>query len=122
MLEVTNGRKEGSPRRSRRLLFRNDRVAGVDMRTRSGRRFRAILREVIAEFGDADLARAAEIARLRQLSEAAQTAILNGEADSTKEVVRLANVLARIERELRNTAGCAAQPPSRLDAMLSGMA
>jgi hypothetical protein len=71
VLEMGTAQSEPRRQRLRGPLLRDDRLTGVDMRTRQGRRFRAILRSVVAEFCEA---------------------------------VRLANVLARRERELRGTA------------------
>jgi hypothetical protein len=124
VLEMANEQLETVPRWRRGLRLSDDRIAGLDMRTRQGRRFRQILRAVIAEFGDGDPVRAGEIARLRLIIEKAQTAVIAGDRRVGEEdLVRFSNVRARLEREMREAARPAReQTSSRLDAMLDGAA
>jgi hypothetical protein len=84
--------------RKRADLIRDDRVRGVDMRSRAGRRFSTILAAIKAEFGDdVDPIRAGEVARLRMLGELAQRDALVGKI-SVDRVVRISNLIVRAER------------------------
>jgi hypothetical protein len=88
------------PRRRRADLIKDDRVRGLDMRTRDGRRFSQILAAVRSEFGDAvDPIRASEVARLRMIAEGAQRDALAGKL-SLDRLVRISNLVVRSERQL----------------------
>jgi hypothetical protein len=87
-----------APRR-RGDLIRDDRLPSIDMRTRQGRRFAAILAAVRSEFGDADPIRLAEVARLRMIAEGAQRDALAGKL-SLDRLVRISNLVVRSERQL----------------------
>jgi hypothetical protein len=84
-----------APRR-RADLIRDDRLPRADMRTRSGKRFATILAAIRNEFGDVDPIKAAEIARLRMISETAQRDCLAGKTTPDK-VVQISNLIARKE-------------------------
>ena len=66
-----------------------------DQRTRDARRFRDIVDQLLGEFGDFDLERIRELALLKFRLERQTDA-------SLEDVVRLGNLIARRERELRD--------------------
>jgi hypothetical protein len=104
-LPQSSGSAVKPPRqRSRRLPIRDDRLPNAaDMRTRSARRFTTIIAAVRREFGnDADAQRVGELARLRMINEDVQAKYLAGKANEDA-VVRVANLVARKERELALT-------------------
>jgi hypothetical protein len=77
-------------------------MAGVDMRSDQGRRFRDIAALVIAEHGpDLDATRVRELAGIRLAIEVATAAAIGGDAKARQDIVRLSNLAARKERELR---------------------
>jgi hypothetical protein len=100
-------------RRARPLLIRDDRLIGVDMRSREGRRFREILKAAVAEFGEGDPIRVAEIARLRLIVEKTQTDLLAGKA-KPDDLVRVSRLTTQRERGLREHSGKAA-PAKRVN-------
>jgi hypothetical protein len=77
-------------------------IAGVDMRSEQGRRFRDLAALVIAEHGpDLDPVKVRELAGLRLSVEIAQAALVNGDPKARNDLVRLSNLAKRAERELR---------------------
>jgi hypothetical protein len=77
-------------------------IAGVDMRSEHGRRFRDLAALVIAEHGpDFDPVKVRELAGLRLSVEIAQAALVNGDPKARNDLVRLSNLAKRAERELR---------------------
>ena len=86
------------PRRTDRTS--PDRLANLDQRTRLAKRFAAILAAIKAEYGDAvDPVKAAELARLKMISESVQGAFLAGNANVDR-VVQVSNMILRAERQL----------------------
>jgi hypothetical protein len=71
------------------------RMAGVDMRSEQGRRFRDIAALVIAEHGP-DLApvKVRELAGLKLSIEITQAALVNGDRKARTDLVRLSNLSA----------------------------
>ena len=112
-----------APSRSRRLPIRDTRLGSTDMRTRRGKRFAAILAAVRSEFGDVDPIRAAEIVRLRMISEAAQRDCLDGKV-TLDRLVRISNLLVRAEKQLTAVAKAkpAASGAQTLNAYLAELA
>jgi hypothetical protein len=97
---VTTSLVSEPARRTRRIVIRDSRLPNSDMRTRIGKRFLTILAGIKAEFGaDVDPVRAAEIARLKMITENAQFNCLEGKVNVDR-VVRLSNLVTRKEREL----------------------
>jgi hypothetical protein len=77
-------------------------MAGLDMRSDQGRRFRDIAALVIAEHGpDLDATRVRELAGIRLAIEVATAAAIGGDAAARQDIVRLSNLAARKERDLR---------------------
>jgi hypothetical protein len=79
-----------------------------------------VMRRVVdAEFPNADPVRRDELVRLRLLAEQMQADALTGRSGSACEVVRMANVIARLERELREAARPARDSTPSLDEYLA---
>jgi hypothetical protein len=76
-------------------------LAGVDGRSAAGRRYRDIMDGIIAEYGFANLDRVRELAALMMTREAAQAAVVKGDLSAAEDLVRVANLISRRERELR---------------------
>jgi hypothetical protein len=76
-------------------------LSGVDGRSRTGRRYRDIVDGIIAEHGFGDLNRVRELAALMMARETAQVQAVGGDAAAQENLVRLANTIARAEKELR---------------------
>lgn len=112
---------EPVPSRQRSVLTNDPRrLAGVDMRSAAGRRFRDIVEALQREHGaESDPSRLREVASLKLTLEAAQAAALNGDAAMTTEVVRLSNLIARRERDLRLRRKAAPPGPSLLERALA---
>lgn len=101
--------------RKRRSRFTNDprRLAGVDMRSPHGRRFRDIVNGLVAEFGEADVTRLRELGGLKYSLEQVQAAVVAGDSRACEDLVRLSNLIARREAELwARAAAKAPKPPS----------
>jgi hypothetical protein len=97
-------------------------VAGLDMRSDQGRRFRDIAALVIAEHGpDLDATRVRELAGIRLAIEVATAAAIGGDAAARQDIVRLSNLAARKERELREAKRISAEskPASNLEQHLA---
>ena len=76
-------------------------LAGVDGRSSAGRRYRDIILGLIREHGDGDLNRVRELAALMMARETAQAQAVGGDAAAQENLVRLANTIARAEKEMR---------------------
>ena len=75
---------------------------GLDMRSRRARRLKKILSDLIAEFGSARPHALRELAGYRlALDAAVETNVLVNKPVTREDAVRMSNVAARIERELR---------------------
>ena len=94
-------------------------IAGIDMRSEHGRRFRDLAARVIAEYGDIDPVKVRELAGLKLSIEITQAALIGGDRRARNDLVRLLNHVSRAERALRE--GKRAQPdpsPAPLSAYL----
>ena len=95
-------------------------MAGVDGRSARARRYRVVLRDLLADLSDeqnplgaADLALAQQGALLIVRSETLRAAILNGDADADDDaLVRLSNSAVRVLNALRGKKRAAAHTPS----------
>jgi hypothetical protein len=94
----------------RRSIMTNDprRLDGVDMRTSAGRRYRDIVDALALEFGAVNPVALRELAGLRYTLEQTQAAVVAGDARARSDLVRVSNLIARRERELRETSAVAA--------------
>jgi hypothetical protein len=82
-------------------------IAGVDMRSEHGRRFRDLAALVIAEHGpDIDPVKVRELAGLKLSIEITQAALVNGDRKARNDLVRLLDHANRAERAMRD-AKCA---------------
>jgi hypothetical protein len=95
-------------------------LAGVDGRSERGRRWRDILEALIAEYGTADPERLREVAALRLSLEATQVAVVNGDVLRSEDLVRLANLISRREKELRAKRRQTPAQPASFRARLGG--
>ncbi len=96
-----------------RSVLTNDprRLPGVSMRSPRGRRFRDIVETLMAEYGaDCDPVRLREVAGLKFSAEETQARVVHGDARAVEDLVRLSNLIARRETELR----VRHQPPKRV--------
>jgi hypothetical protein len=102
---MTDGTLMPAPNRlnRRRAITTNQphRMEGLDVRTSHGRRFRDLSEELAGEFGHASAIALRELAGIRLAVEVATTAAISGDAAARRDVVRLANLASRKERELR---------------------
>jgi hypothetical protein len=107
----------------RRAIMTNDprRLSGIDMRTSAGRRYRDIVDQLAAEFGAVDPVALRELAGLRYTLEQTQAAVVAGDASARSDLVRVSNLIARRERELRESSAVAAAKrlPASLEAHLA---
>lgn len=90
--------------RKARSVLTNDprRLPGVSMRSPRGRRFRDIVETLMVEFGaDCDPVRLRELAGLKFSAEEVQAAVVHGNTRAVEDLVRLSNLIARRETELR---------------------
>ncbi len=93
---------ESRPKKLRSVLTNNPhRLEGVDMRTGRGRRYRDIVDALIVEFGDSNPVGLRELAGLKFSLEETQNSVVNGERGAREDLVRLSNLVARREREMR---------------------
>jgi hypothetical protein len=100
-----------------RSVLTNDprRLAGISMHTPEGRRFKDIVDAILVEFGrDADVTRVRELASLKFSHEMIQGEVIAGDLAKTDDLVRLSNLIARMERDLRRqkAARAAMTPPA----------
>jgi hypothetical protein len=94
-------------------------LAGLDMRSQEAKLFLARLKEVTAEFPDGEPSRLREIAGLRVALEQTQVEVLKGNARAREDLVRISNLIARREGELRTKKTAAVTPRSALDSILA---
>jgi hypothetical protein len=76
-------------------------LVGVDGRSERARRYRDILEALIVEYGSSDPDRIRALAALKLSLEATQAAVINGDILRSEDLVRLANLISRREKELR---------------------
>lgn len=113
---------EARPKKLRSGLTNNPyKLDGVDMRTERGRRYRDIVDALIAEFGTSNPVGLRELAGLKFTLEQTQAAVVAGDERAREDLVRISNLVARREAVMREAAR-PAQSPSRLEAMLDGVA
>jgi hypothetical protein len=80
------------------------RIAGVDGRTSNARRFADILTQLSVEYLDVDPVALREIAGLKLTAEICQAAAIDGsDRQARSDLVRVSNLIARREKELRAT-------------------
>jgi general stress protein YciG len=101
-LAVEAGRKGGATKS--RSAFSNDpcKLPGVSMRSAAGRRYRDITLSLIAEYGGSDTVRLRELAGLKYSLEQVQGRAVAGDPSAVDDLVRLSNLVARRENELRH--------------------
>ncbi len=123
VLAAHHQERQLSKRRSR-LTNNPHKLDGVDMRTQRGRRYRDIVDALVAEFGADNPVALRELAGLKFTLEQTQAAVVAGDQRAREDLVRISNLVARRERELRASKRQARDlgPRSRLDAMLDGAA
>jgi hypothetical protein len=71
------------------------------MRTQRGRRYRDIVDALIAEFGAANSVGLRELAGLKFTLEQTQAAVVAGDQRAREDLVRVSNLVARREKEMR---------------------
>jgi hypothetical protein len=76
-------------------------LVGVDGRSERARRYRDLLEGLIVEFGPGEPDKLRALAAMKLSLEATQAAVINGDVLRSEDLVRLANVIAKRERELR---------------------
>ena len=76
-------------------------LPGLDLRSQEGKRYAAVIAELIGEYGDGDLTRLRDLAALRISLELCQVEAMRGSLRAREDSVRLANLLCRRENELR---------------------
>ncbi len=102
MLDEASG--VGRPKKLRSGLTNNPyRLDGVDMRSPRGRRYRDIVDALIAEFGSANPVGLRELAGLKFTLEQTQASVVAGDERAREDLVRISNLVARREREMRST-------------------
>jgi hypothetical protein len=89
--------------RDRPLVGDPRRLDGVDMRTKAGQRYSEIVEALVAEFGSANKIALRELAGLRYTLEQTQASIVAGDVRARSDLVRISNLIARRERELRES-------------------
>jgi hypothetical protein len=78
------------------------RLPGLDLRTSNGRRFTAIARALVVEYPGGDVSRIRELAILKLSIELRQARLISTDDPAqSDELVRLSNLAARRERDLR---------------------
>src|SRR5580658_2449638 len=93
---------EARPKKVRSGLTNNPhKLDGVDMRTQRGRRYRDIVDALITEFGPANPVGLRELAGLKFTLEQTQAAVVAGDPRAREDLVRISNLVARREREMR---------------------
>lgn len=109
MVQTTTETDLASPQQRSRLSNNPRKLPGVDGRTASARRYRDLVHEVLAEFGeDAPTTKVRELATLRMTLETTQGSALAGDPSAANDLIRLSNAVCRLERALR-----ARRKPSR---------
>jgi hypothetical protein len=74
--------------------------AGVDGRSERGRRWRDVLEGLVATYGPGEPDKLRELAAMKLSLEATQAAVVRGDVLRAEDLVRLANVISRREKEL----------------------
>jgi len=92
-------RRFGRPTHALRLS--NLALPGLDLRSQEGRRYAAVILELVEEHGERDLTRLRELAALRISLEQTQVEAMRGSAKAREDTVRLSNLICRRENELR---------------------
>jgi hypothetical protein len=93
---------DSRPKKLRSGLTNNPhKLDGVDMRTQRGRRYRDIVDALIAEFGAANSVGLRELAGLKFTLEQTQAAVVGGDQRAREDLVRVSNLVARREKEMR---------------------
>ena len=87
---------------------------GIDGRSADGKRYRDLIDLAIGEFGTDDPLRLRELAALRFSLEKTQAAVIAGHVSATEDLVRLANLISRREKELRAKRPKPGRPPATL--------
>jgi len=97
------------------------RLEGIDMRTKAGLRYREIVEALVAEFGSANKIALRELAGHRFALEQTQALIVAGDVRARTDAVRLANLVARKTREMRESVHsiAAKQLPATLEQHLA---
>lgn len=95
-------RRFGRPTHALRLS--NLALPGLDLRSQEGRRYAAVILELVEEHGERDLTRLRELAALRISLEQTQVEAMRGSAKAREDTVRLSNLICRRENELRTRA------------------
>ena len=94
---------EGRPKKLRSGATNDPRrLAGVDMRSAGGRRYRDLVDQLVSRFGGANLEAVRELAGLRFSLEQCQASVVNGDAHAREDLVRLFNLIGRREKVLRD--------------------
>lgn len=110
-----------SPKARARMTNNLRALRGVDGRSAEGKRYRDLLDSIILEYGDVDPIRIRALAGLRYTLEKTQTAVVNGDARAREDLVQIANLIDRRERELRaKRKADEAKPINPLRAYLAG--
>ncbi len=109
MLEVAQTSIKPPPKKKREfgrpthaLRRANLALPGLDLRSQEGKRYAAVIAELIEEYGDAELTRLRELAGLRISLELAQVKSMRGSLKGREDSVRLSNMIMRREAELRS--------------------
>ena len=74
---------------------------GVDGRSERARRWRDVLDALITAYGTAEPDKLRELATLKLSLEATQAAVISGDVLRSEDLVRVANLVSRREKELR---------------------
>jgi hypothetical protein len=90
-----------TPRRRPRPVGDPCRLPGLDLRTAQGQRFKQIAGAIVDEYPGAELSRVRELALLKLAIELRQAKLLTDDPAQADELVRLSNLAARRERDLR---------------------
>ena len=94
-------------------------IAGVDMRSEAGRRFKDLAAKVIAEHGsDVDPVKIRELAGLKLSIEITTAALIAGDRRARTDLVRLLNHAARAERSMAEAKRSVAKKPPPLSSYL----
>lgn len=92
-------RRFGRPTHALRLS--NLALPGLDLRSQEGRRYRTVIEELVAEYGERELTRLRELAGLRISLEIVQVEAMRGSVRAREDSVRISNIICRRETELR---------------------
>lgn len=76
-------------------------LPGLNLCTVQGRRYKAVVKDLIAEYGSSDAERVRELAALRIALEQVQSEVVSGNASMREDMVRISNLASRKEKELR---------------------